>query len=382
MLGRLLFLVMFSIASHGSQDEFDGLWGSGGSERSLVISNNLTSTCVADSLNPAVHPYSEAFSTAVRTSQSTFYVLMGSIGVFLNVILILLVVKHKQLQTISILACLQVAALDLITASMLMLGLVSAITNQWPFGEQMCTIVGYAVFTSSTIRTLLALGLTMDRFLYVLLQYFYLTHKAKLNIIISAACWVFPAVVGILLTSPALDCYAFTPTTYLCLPSVTCNAYCSLFITIFSLVTTASAIIFPTILYTFLYCKARRSRRRPYVPTASEAAEEALEHIEQKSTVTFGSLILTALVATVPSLVANLSTGMMYSDTAPPSAIYTLLVIVLDVNMLLVITDPIVIMRNADVREVIAKIRNGCTQKWCLTHYTPQHMHHDEFKLE
>ena len=89
---------------------------------------------------------------------------------------------------------------------------INVIAFHWLFGDYMCIIVGFVTFNAITVRTILMLVLTLDRFLSVFAPFFYPRHEYKITISLSIVAWVVSLLFSIIALPGLLDCYAFSHT--------------------------------------------------------------------------------------------------------------------------------------------------------------------------
>lgn len=116
--------------------------------------------------------------------------------------------------------------------------------------------------------------------------------------------------------------------------------------------------VFPVFFYIKLYCRGRKIRK---VMVAEGSATDLLQR-EWKATITFFVLFVSVFLVTLPSLTVSLIVNRVFPVGERPPAAYALLVASQYVASLLIVTDPIVIMRNKDVREILGKSK---LQKCC-----------------
>ena len=372
---KIKLLLLFAVLSHmcttcGVGDEIDDLfWTSGESGSGYAGAENLTLSCAAEGIQEkVVSPYSEPFSITLRVLQGIFYASVSITGSFLNILVIVLVAKNRQLQNISFLVTLQVVCLDLILSITCLFGFVNIVANRWLFGEGLCTTVSLLIYIATTQRSLLMFAFVIDRFLSVFWTYYYPMHKAKINITLSGVSWAVSIIIGIMLTSPILDCYRFNEASWVCSISVTCNNACSIFVLVFSLTILVPSTVLPVVLYAALYYKSRKITKSTNVATAGEMALKDLHQRERKATITFFLLFLTVLLVTAPGTIASIIISTAYSDHTPPPGVYIVILVSAQCILLLLVSDPIILMRNADMREVIAKVRESLIQKWQRHH--------------
>ena len=320
--------------------------------------DNLTLMCFECNIQgPVMLPYSSTLTTTVRVLQSLFFFMIILAGVFLNSLVIGLVAKYKTLHTNSFFIALQVVVLDLILSFFILNALVNAIANQWLFGEYMCAISALIGSTTSLERTLLMCVLVIDRYLSVFWPFKYPTYQAKITIGLSVASWLVSILASFPMLPGLLDCYTFSSNEWLCSISSDCNNGCSVYTRGYFIVIVVPATVLPIFLYGRLFYKAKKINK---VTPAANAEEGEARKREWKTTITFSLLFISVLVLILPTLTINL----ILEAVAPDSPIsYVIIAISNSMIFLLVVMDPIVIMRNSDVREIITKIKNSCKAK-------------------
>ena len=267
----------------------------------------------------------------------------------------MLVAKYKKLQTLSFLVSLQVAVLDWLLSISIFTGLSTNIANKWLFGKYGCAITGFISFTSAVTRTFLMCVFVIDRYLAIVWPYFYPKHKFKVTVSLSIASWVFAVLVGIGMLPGLLDCYIFRPTAKVCGNSSLCSYSCLIYIRIYSAITIPATIL-PVILYGCLY-KIQKEL------ASNAAAVNANYRKEWKATITFSLLFVTLIAVVLPTIVTSLIIAAIFPDGDYSPGAYTVLVVAASSILLLTITDPIVIMRDKDVKDVLSKIKNAVSCK-------------------
>ena len=335
---------------------FDDLWESGSAYTNITEVDNLT--CVASSIRgPAELPYSSTFSIVMRSIHALLYIILVFAGVFLNGMVIVLVAKYKTLQTHSVVISLQVVALDLFNALLLLASVISSIANRWLLGEYVCVVIGMLVFITTIVRTFLMFVFVIDRYLSVFWTYFYPKHKVKVVACLSIVSWLVPFVLAIPLFPGVLDCYMFSPVTWICEVSSKCHKSCSIYLDTFFPVVVFPLTVLPVFFYIKLYYRGRKIRKA----TVAEGSATDLLQREWKATITFFLLFLSVFLVVLPGISVFFIINRVYDQ--PPPAAYVLLVASLYVVSLLVVTDPIVIMRNKDMREILEKVKASAIRK-------------------
>jgi phosphatidylglycerophosphate synthase len=158
-----------------------------------------------------------------------------------------------------------------------------------------------------------------------------------------------------------LDCYSFSSNNWLCKFEAECNFPCFLAASTLYTVFWVPITILPIFFYARLYCKARKMQKSM---ANLGASAKVIRKSEWKATFTFFLLFMTVFAMTVPSVAISIAISSIYSFTEPPPAVYTLVLFSSCVLYFVIITDPIVIMRNHDVKEVLAEIKEAAFRKW------------------
>jgi hypothetical protein len=168
---------------------------------------------------------------------------------------------------------------------------------------------------------------------------------------------VLPVLIGIAMFPGLLDCYIFSFNGKLCLPSTDCSRICSWFVSGFVGMVMLPAAILSCCLYAVLYCKAFKIRRSLY----SDGTVSDLNRFNQewKAVVTFSLLFLTVFMIIVPTTLVSIVIHAL-SFGAVSHVVVSLNTAV---TFLMVVVDPIVIMRNKDVKEVLSNIKNRILQR-------------------
>ena len=202
----------------------------------------------------------------------------------------------------------------------------------------------------------------IDRFFSVFAPFYYPKRQLKVVVVLSIASWVFSLVIGLIQIPPILDCYTYSETVWLCSAAFSrCGMYCQLQFTIFLVLVVIPAIIIPIILYTILFVKAMKIMKATPSPAVKNRHKK-----ECKATVTFFLLFLSVILTTIPGAVSTAISNIFYSDiTVVPPALFTISTISTVLFLLLLITDPIVIMRHKDVKETIKGLKFKIMKKWC-----------------
>lgn len=344
-----------------SGDWLDDMWdGSGSADSNLTevdpLSNLTLLSCAVRSIrNTRVLPYSPALTTTVRSFQIIFYIIICTLGITLNSLVIVLVAKYRKLQTLSFGIALQVVVLDsILSSTVLLLRPITSIAKGWLFGEHMCIITAYIYLTYLLLRTLLMFEFVIDRFLSVFFPYSYPKHSVKVMVVLSIGIWVFSIAVRII--PGYLDCYAYVSTSYLCVQSARCGPSCIAAANANLGFVFGPATVTPIILFGILYWKARRIQKKMVAVTGGGDSGGDVRKREWKATITFFLLFVAVFALTTPVIFTNILLATISRKIGPSPVIFVVRSLLSMMTSFLVVADPIVIMRNKDVKEIISKI--------------------------
>jgi hypothetical protein len=306
-------------------------------------------TCAASNIQGSIElPYPLSLTITVRVIEGLYSLIIILAGLILNTLVIVLVARHKKLQTMSFMIAVQIVVLGLVLSVTISTGLLTTIANKWLLGEYVCAINGMLISITAIARTLLMCVFVVDRFLAVFRPYAYPKYKLKVTVTLSAASWVYAVLGSVAMLPGLLDCYRFTPILKTCGFSSSCSQNCSVYVRAFT-VSTIPFMILSVVLYAILYNKTRKIRK------ADDAAHAAKTyHKEWKATITFSLLFTTLFAVTVPTMIiSSIILALSPSGELSPAA-YIIRLICYHVVTLLIAMDPIVIMRHQDVREIIS----------------------------
>ena len=324
---------------------------------------NETLTCAARRLQrPIKLPYSPVVVT-IRSLNIIYYLLIMIVGISLPILLFGLACKFKQLHTLSFVIALKVVMIDLVNAATVIpVRFITAAADQWVFSANFCIAQGYLSLICTFSRTLLMLVLVTDRFLTVFLPYFYPKHRKKIVVGLSLLSWVVTIIASSLHLPWIIDCLAFSPSGNYCVPMTTCSKQCVLisYITVFTIY--VPSCIIPLILYSALYIKAKKLRDSITLPADADLAPQR----EWRATVTYFLMFVGVFAAVFPFIIFFV---------IPPSLIakITPVVQLIFINILsnlfamVIVLDPIFILRDRDVRMALSKFKCNRKRK-CQVH--------------
>ena len=317
-------------------------------------------------------------ANVLRYMQVVYYIICLPFGVFLNLFVVSLILRFKKLQTVTFVLAFQVIAGDLVLALIVFpTSAANAVADRFVF-TGLCPVIGFIVFYLRITRFYLMLVLALDRFCTVFLPFWYQRnrHRVKTITVLSLLAWVLGFIVALVPVKGLLDCYSFQRNTWACVPTNGCinKNECSVYNSVSSALSNGCNIV-SLLLYLSLFCKARQLRNKTVTVTVKahqhgSTCEEAKAYSAQKQrrerqvNCTFFLLVFTLAVATSPAFFFFVVGRPIITtlDIVPPNGYVIAGIIGRATFPLLPIIDPIVIMRNADFREIIRKIR----EKWSL----------------
>ena len=334
------------------------MWGTGFDESGSGTLNtnyesdyleNTTLSCAARNVQGHVQlPLSTTSSTVLRAFQALFYLLLLIFGTLLNSLVLVLVAKYKKLHSQSFAVAVQVMVLNLLLMLVIVISLISVLANQWLFGEIMCGLVSLYTAYIYTVRTLLLFLLVVDRFLAIFWTFAYPKHRNKVLTSFSIASWVFS--LGNIIPY-MLDCYTFRGNAWSCRSASFCHETCTYFFAFAVFAGFFPAWITPVILYAVLFIKAQKAKK-----TSEEMTQVYKKN--WKGTITFFLLFISVFAVTLPNITIIFILDSFYDENTLSPAAYALSVVTESFVFLLLVTDPIVIMRNEDVREILTEIKH------------------------
>ena len=340
---------------------FDEMWdgeGGSGSPYSNVTepSSNATLSCAARSIQgPVMLPYSTALTTTVRVILAMYYIITTLAGIILNTLVIVLVAKYKKLRTHSFAVALQVVGLDLVRCLVFLAGQINVVANRWVFGKFVCDMTGVLVETITHVHLHLMFVLVLDRYLSTFYRSFYLKHGVKVCVSVSITTWLF-AVLSYAPLPPALsDCVAFDRFKWVCAHSSSCKSACfdRLAVTLVIQLIRGTTYF---LMYSRLFYKARKNRRVEESQAPGSPAAQDLRQKEHRTSVTFFWLFIVAHLCTLPSYIIIAMVELISSGLSGelPVELYLMAVCSYTVPALLSVIDPLLLMRNQDLRTTMS----------------------------
>lgn len=291
--------------------------------------------------------------------------IIAVVGIVLNGLVLILVTRYKALRQRSFLLSLQIVVLHLILSSTVLIGsvVVNAIGREWLYGRAACQFMGSVHDSLVSVRFLLMLVLTLDRVFTVFNPFFYTKYAARVSFAMSAVVWIASIVRGIVPLSGILDCYTYIPTFSTCTAVTGCSKECSIYIFTTLTVTDFLGAIVPFFLYLVLFWKAKDIKRRLAIAGRRSSQSSIIRNSrisvkqqDNRAAITFLILFIALLGLTVPAFSFYVST-LIITGPPPDGLLIVQKLFGRAVFFSLAVADPIVIMRNRDVREAADDVR-------------------------
>lgn len=310
-------------------------------------------------------PLSTTTAETMRYIQIVYYGINFPIALFLNAFVVYLVARYKTLHNITFYLALQITIVDLANAIIVYpTTLANVIAAQFVF-RGLCSMLGVIVAFLRTARNLFMMVLVADRFCLIFLPFWYSRHRVKVTIPLSIAAGIISFIVTIIPANGILDCYGFQRVTWSCLMSPGCTNVvgCTTYRT-FVVTSSNGAVFLAFLLYLALLFKAKKLQNKISISTSSENPEDReIEKRKRQRECQANTTILILFVALVgisfPAYLfftfGKLTLNSLNIQPPPPGYI-VIAIVAKSIFALVPVMDPIVIMRNQDVKKVLQQI--------------------------
>ena len=288
---------------------------------------------------------------AIRVFQTLFGFVVIFVGVFLNSLILFLVYKFKKLRTVSFGIVCQIAVANwVMTVSFGFPIMINHIAGGWILGgTESCVAIGFLFKTLSYLRTLLFLVFSFDRFLMVFVPFTYPKHSMKVVALFSVIVWSFCITFNTTLS--VLDCFSYSSDTLYCVIDTTCHQTCRIIFYIFFSPTIVPSILLSVGFYVALFVKGR------IILKSDESvglSKEVLAKQEWRAIKTFSISFLCFVVVTLPPLLL-----LNLPEWLSPLMLRVAKIIASNSLAVYVMTDSVLITRNADVKEALKHLWNA-----------------------
>ena len=304
----------------------------------------------------------------ITATQAATYGILFFLTISLNGFVSFLIVRHKSLHQRTFYLALQMIVANLLQAFVLFsTNFISSAVDRWVFGEGFCQVVGLFIFWMQTSRWILMFLLTLDRFLTVFAPFHYPKYSLKMMVILSLIAWIATLVLTLVPVGGTLRCYSYSSFAKGCLIEVfnsknqnrSCFHYGMVYVTIVNCIGGVA----PMVMYLLLFRKARQLDRR-VIPIGRHSSEHSRRNVtikkkDRRATVTVFLFFLNLLGLSFP-VYTLLTVTIIFQEVGiviptVPAAIA--LHITRTVYLLLLIADPLTVMRNKDVRLVLQQMK-------------------------
>ena len=316
-----------------------------------------------------IPPVLQGIPSYVNYLQGAIILCVAALSFALNGFTIFLILRHKILHHRTFYLALHTCIINLVfTAIIHITSIISAFSGGWLLGDITCQIVGFFHDTLVSARFLFALVLAADRLMTVFLPFWYRRHGGKTALGMLTALWIWSLFRGILPLEGVLNCYAYIPTIKSCSIAFSCSDQCYKFgIFAITFLHTMSN-LFPFFLYIVLFRKGRQIQKQ--LLGVRQMSERIWYQHNWRAIVTFLLLFIVLIGCGLPPLILFLAFQIELAVVGRPSVAITVLQLFIGRILFLSLSaiDPIVILRNRDVREVLKRtIQRHVTSNY---HYT------------
>ncbi len=316
-------------------------------ENGSAATDETLLSCYAKALQNQVDLGPPYVSKILRYCHMICYLVIYFLGGFLNIIVLMLVLKFKKLHTISFALALQIVIINLIIVLVILFfNIVTSIANRWLFGEYVCAIIGAIQFITYVARIVLMLVFVIDRFLNVFLPFPYPKRRLKIVCTLSVIAWLLVLAIAVIMLPGLLDCYEYLPLRKECYPSVHCSTACLTVMNLQACLIVLPSIIVSTVLYSCLFCKAKKAKRELNNSDCDV----------WRATITFTLMFVALFILIIPFFTWLIIYSVINAFIDTPVWMYIFTGLIFNMVTLIVVMDPIFIMRNRDVKELLSTI--------------------------
>ena len=327
-----------------------------------------TNGCIVPTRLPdTIHP-------AVEYVQASIVFITMILALLMNGFVVILIARNKVLHKMAFFLALQLIVAHLVySVTVLPFVFVTAVLREWRLGLVMCQLLGSIHDTVITSRYLLTLVLTIDRVISVFYPFFHLRHGGKVSICNSFIAWVLSLTRSITSLEGVLSCTKYMPIFKMCSGAPFCSEVCQVHILFFSTILAAFGVVIPFLLYLVLFSKAKIIRYRfinqmqqvsPSLPPSnnvlkpvhSNTCSATTKTDEHNHRATWTFVILTAVIigcALPPYILYTVQNNL--PGSSPPALTILQIIVGRTLVHFLTVADPIVILRNRDIRELIQR---------------------------
>ena len=332
-------------------------------------------SCMAPTRLPdTIHP-------AVDYVQAAIVLITMILAVSMNGFVVILIARNKVLHKMAFFLALQLIIPNLIfSVTVLPFMFVTAVLREWRLGRSelvMCQLLGSIHDIVITSRYLIIFVLTIDRVIAVFYPFFHFRYGGRISIFNSIVAWILTLTRSITSLEGVLSCTKYIPTFKMCSGAPFCSEICRIHTVFFASILAVFGVIIPFILYTILFSKAKIIRYRfinsirtqevrssVSVPnggdrstTADNRTNSVTNEHNHRATVTFIILSAVLIGCALPPYILYTIQNILRPT---PDTLFILQIIVGRTFIYgLTVADPIVILRNRDIRELFQRRADG-----------------------
>ncbi len=318
--------------------------------KSVVKEATVCSSEIPEVSNTSILP------TPIGVTMQGIEVLYDSIlialGLSLNLIIVILVIKFRNLRNFSFFIAVQVATVNIILTFVRTLPhLMNSAAGQCVFSLELCKLLGFALNSLCSVRILLVFAFSIDCFTTVFSPYWYPKYRQRIVSILSILAWFISILffaVGIL---PGMDCYAYSEHTAMCPLSSLCSKKCYILYYSVLVLVVIPPVTIPAALFLIMYIKGRKIRKTEALVLGLE--KKTISDRDWRAIKTFLLLFFgICIIIFVPFIIFEVSKVLgILSRTLLDKLSFGII-------FSHIITDPILIMRNADIKESLYVLMN------------------------
>ncbi len=313
------------------------------------VNSSITLSCAASSLQ-ANHssPFPPDVEIVLRPIQVLVSIFRDIFGLLLNSLVIILVAKFKKIQNISFGIAVQIALVNILLTLQYSCNTIHVAAGRFIFGSNLCIASAFVLLTLFYLRNLLILIFALDRFASVFIPFHYPKYRHRIVTAINVTFFCLSLGNSIIITPPFLDCYELIRNTEFCSYSRSCNHKCQIFDIFIILTHHIPTLLFPPVIFVALYIKGRIIKKKL---NNMLGQNQVMSEEDWRALKTFSLLVSMAILFTV----AIVGYQVLSSVFPELGVVYTLFA---SLFSFLLVVDPLIILRNADVREVLGQLVN------------------------
>ena len=297
--------------------------------------------------------YLPSYLPPLQVAIFSVYIVLGGL---LNGCIVFLVAKYRTLHQTDFALTMQVVIANVLFVLCFPFAMGTLMGGSHLLVPAECYIMGFVKLTLNFVRFMMMLVISIDRFCLVFSPFSYPRYRTKACICLSFIAWASAFLASFI--PLFMDCYGYLPTFGFCMVRTHCSIQCWVYTAGVICLMVFLGGILPSILYTLMFCKARKFAKMNNVSILLQNSAHGQ--------VTFLLLLVTLLGFSAPLLVAIVfwkELSMQFGETM----YWVYFGLSMTVFEAIVVADPIMIMRNRDVRTVTAASIKTMMGKRCCS---------------